>query len=224
MPAGPHAYGYLTQPEIRFLDAAVARLIPADELGPGAKEADVTYFIDRQLVSVWGTHGRNYRSGPWQEGTPEQGFQSRLTPQEIYRAGIRETNVHCVKQYGKAFEFLAPEQQDEVLHGLEDGKIEIESLSARLFFGLLLRNTMEGFFADPMYGGNRDKVGWKLIGFPGVASSSYNDYLDKHNVPYRVEPVSILDIQEGRVKVDAQGYPKHVLLDGIGQEGGNDSD
>jgi len=223
MAAGPHAYGYLTQPEIRFLDAAVARLIPADELGPGAKEADVTYFIDRQLVSVWGTHGRNYRSGPWQEGTPEQGFQSRLTPQEIYRAAIRETNIHCLKQYGKAFEFLTPQQQDEVLHGLEDGKIEIESLSARLFFGLLLRNTMEGFFADPMYGGNRDKVGWKLIGFPGVASSTYNEYLDKHNVPYRVEPVSILDIQEGRVKVDAQGYPKHVMSDGIKQESGNDS-
>jgi len=212
MPAQPHAYGYLTQPETRFLDAAVARLIPADELGPGAKEADVACFIDRQLVSAWGTHGRNYRSGPWPEGTPEQGFQSRLTPQEIYRAAIRETNVHCIRQYQKSFEFLAPREQDEVLHGLEDGRIELESLPARLFFDLLLRNTLEGFFADPLYGGNRDKIGWKLIGFPGVAASTYNDHLEKHNVPYRVEPVSILDIIEGRVKVDAQGYPKHVML------------
>ncbi|MEK7878203.1 MAG: gluconate 2-dehydrogenase subunit 3 family protein, partial [Pseudomonadota bacterium] len=76
-----NAYGYLTQPEVRFLDAAVARLIPADELGPGAKEAGVACFIDRQLTSSWGTHGRNYRMGPWLEGTPQQGFQSRLTPQ-----------------------------------------------------------------------------------------------------------------------------------------------
>ena len=59
MSAQPHAFGYLTQPEVRFLDAAVARLIPADDLGPGAKEADVTCFIDRQLLSGWGTHGRN---------------------------------------------------------------------------------------------------------------------------------------------------------------------
>jgi gluconate 2-dehydrogenase gamma chain len=207
-----HAYGYLTQPEVRFLDAAVARLIPADDLGPGAKEAGVTYFIDQQLVSSWGTHGRNYRMGPWLEGTPQQGFQSRLTPQEIYRAAIRETNIYCSKQYGKAFEFLALAQQDEVLHSLEDGKIELESLSSKLFFGLLLRNTEEGFFADPMYGGNRDKVGWKLIGFPGVASGAYAEYVEKHNVPYRAEPVSILDIRQQRVKVDAQGHPKHVML------------
>ena len=206
-------YGYLTQPEVRFLDAAVARLIPADELGPGAKEAGVTCFIDRQLLSVWGTHGRNYRAGPWPEGTPQQGFQSRLTPQEIYRAAIREINVDCLRRYQKAFEFLAPAQQDEVLHGLEDGTIEIESLPATLFFNLLLRNTHEGFFADPMYGGNRDKVGWRLIGFPGVAAANYNDHVDNHNVPYLVEPVSILDIQQGRVKVDGQGYPKHVRIE-----------
>ncbi len=207
-----HAYGYLTQPEIRFLDAAVARLIPADDLGPGAKEADVTYFIDRQLSSSWGTHGRNYRVGPWQEGTPQQGFQSRLTPQEIYRAAIRESDLYCSRQYGKAFCFLAAGEQDEILHALEDGKIELESVSAKLFFGLLLRNTEEGFFSDPMYGGNRDKMGWKLIGFPGVAASNYNEYLDKHNVDYRVEPVSILDIRQHKVRVDAQGYPVHVKL------------
>ena len=210
--AAAHAYGYLIQPEVRFLDAAVARLIPADELGPGAKEADVTYFIDRQLVSSWGTHGRNYRMGPWPEGTPQQGFQSPLTPQEIYRAAIRETNIYYNKQYGKRFDLLTPAQQDEVLHGLEDGKIELESVSSKLFFGLLLRNTEEGFFSDPMYGGNRDKIGWKLIGFPGVAASDYAQHMEEYNVPYRVEPVSILDIEQKRVQVDAQGYPKHVKL------------
>ena len=206
------AYGYLIEPEVRFLDAAVARLIPTDELGPGAKEADVTYFIDRQLVSYWGTHGRNYRMGPWREGTPQQGFQSPLTPQEIYRAAIHETNIFCGKQYGKAFNLLTPEPQDEVLPGLAEGEIELESVSSRLFFDLLLRNTQEGFFSDPMYGGNRDKIGWRLIGFPGVASAAYAEHLEKHNVPYRAEPVSILDIRQNRVRLDAQGYPKHRLL------------
>jgi gluconate 2-dehydrogenase gamma chain len=207
-----HAYGYLTEQEARFLDAAVARLIPADELGPGAKEAGVTVYIDRQLVSFWGTHGRNYRMGPWRDGTPQQGFQSRLTPQEIYRAGIRETNLHTAKRYGKAFEFLPVEQQDEVLRALEEDEVPLDSLRSRLFFNLLLRNTMEGFFGDPMYGGNRDKVGWRLIGFPGLPASNYAELMQKHDVPYRVEPVSILDVLQERVKVDAQGYPRHVPL------------
>jgi gluconate 2-dehydrogenase gamma chain len=224
MTQSAHAYGYLTQPEVRFIDAAAARLIPNDELGPGAKEADVSYFIDQQLVSTWGTHGRNYRQGPWQEGTPQQGFQSRLTPQEIYRAAIRETNAYCSKQYEKLFEFLTPERQDDVLHALEAGTVELESVAATQFFKLLLRNTMEGFFADPMYGGNRDKIGWKLIGFPGVAASTYNDHIDRHNVQYRVEPVSILDVQQRRVKLDEQGYPKHVLLNEQLPEGGHDAD
>ena len=221
MPNASHAYRYLTEPEVRFLDAAVARLIPADDLGPGAKEADVTYFIDQQLVSTWGVHGRNYRQGPWVEGTPQQGFQSRLIPQEIYRAGIRETDLHCRQKYEKLFAFLAPERQDEVLHALEGGKIELESLSSTLFFKLLLRNTQEGFFADPLYGGNRDKIGWRLIGFPGVASSTYDDHIDHHNMPYRVEPVSILDVQQQRVNVDSQGYPKHVKLSMELPEGGH---
>jgi gluconate 2-dehydrogenase gamma chain len=207
-----HAYGFLTQPEVRFLDAAVARLIPADELGPGAKEADVTYFIDQQLASAWGMHGRNYRMGPWREGSAQQGFQSPLTPQEIYRAAVREANIHCSKQYGKNFNLLTSSQQDEVLQALEDGRIELESVSSKLFFGLLLRNTVDGFFSDPMHGGNRDKIGWKLIGFPGVAASNYTKLMTSQNVPYEVEPVSILDVLENRVKLDAQGYPRHVML------------
>ena len=216
-----HAYGFLTQPEVRFLNAAVERLIPTDELGPGGRDAGCTVYIDRQLFSVWGSHGRNYRQGPWRDGTPQQGFQSRLTPQEIYRAAIREIDLHCREHYEKIFAFLAPERQDEVLHALEDGKVELESVSSSLFFKLLLRNTHEGFFADPLYGGNRDKIGWKLIGFPGVASSTYDDHLDRHNVPYRVEPVSILDVQQQRVKLDSQGYPKHVAIGAEIPEGGH---
>src|SRR5262245_13569547 len=133
----PAALGYLTLPEVRFLDAAVERLIPADELGPGAREAGVTHYINGQLQSAWGTHGRNYRSGPWPEGIPEQGFQSRFTPQEIYRIGIREINDHCVAAYEKPFDQLSVEKQDGILQALEKGKIELPSLPATLFFELL---------------------------------------------------------------------------------------
>jgi gluconate 2-dehydrogenase gamma chain len=204
------AYFFLTRPEVRFLDAAVEHLIPTDELGPGARDAGVSCFIDRQLASAWGTYSRNYRMGPWGDGTSQQGNQSRLTPQEIYRAGIRETNIHCVRVHDKAFDFISVEQQEAILRALEMGEIELESLTSKRFFNLMLKNTMEGFFADPMYGGNRNKVGWRLVGFPGVAASTYPQMLEKFNVPYRVEPVSILDIEQGLVSLDDQGSPKHV--------------
>ena len=204
-------YGYLTEPEIRFLDAAVERLIPTDELGPGGKDAGVTCYIDHQLCSSWGTHGRMYRAGPWLEGTPEQGFQSRLTPAEIYRIGIQEINAICRARYERPFDQLLPDKQDEMLKALEKGEVDLPSMSSKMFFDLLWRNTEEGYFADPIYGGNRGKVGWKLVGFPGVPSSTYKDHLDNTEL-YRAEPVSILDIQLKQAQVDAQGFAKHIML------------
>src|SRR5262249_44757157 len=153
-----HAWGYLTPPEVRFLDAVVARLIPADELGPGAREARVTVFIDRQLCTPYGVMARAYRMGPWREGTPQQGWACPVTPQEIYRQAIQEVDAFCVKEYGgKPFAMLLSEQQDALLKTMQSGKFDMQAVDAKLFFDLLLRNTMEGFFADPIHGGNHDK-------------------------------------------------------------------
>src|SRR5258708_2133097 len=110
-------YMFLSQTEVAFLDAAVARLIPKDELGPGAKEAGVSYFIDQQLFGGYGTMAKKYKQGPWPEGTPQQGYQSPLTPAEVYRAAIRDSNNYCRKQHGKTFDALSAAQQDEVLRG-----------------------------------------------------------------------------------------------------------
>ena len=87
-------YMFLSAAEVAFVDAAVARLIPADELGPGAKEAGVTYFIDQQLFGGYGSMARKYTQGPWPEGTPQQGYQSPLTPAGVYRAGVRDVNEY----------------------------------------------------------------------------------------------------------------------------------
>lgn len=201
----------LTATEIQFLDAAVERLIPEDELGPGARDADVTVYIDRQLASSWGVHGRQYRQGPWLEGTPEQGYQSRLTPQEFYRLAIREFNAYCVAHFERPFDQLQPSLQDTLMKALEKGEIALPSVSSQMFFELLWRNTEEGFFSDPMYGGNRDKVGWKLLGFPGMPSGNYRE-LATGDEAYHAEPVSILDVQTGRAAVDAQGFAKHIML------------
>ena len=87
----------------------------------------------------------------------------------------------------------AAADQDAVLTGLEEGKIDLKlshGLSSRAFFELILQNTMEGFFADPLYGGNKGMAGWKLIGFPG-ARYDYRDHIGKPNVPYPRGPVSI---------------------------------
>jgi gluconate 2-dehydrogenase gamma chain len=149
--------------------------------------------------------------GPWPEGTPRQGFQSRFTPQEIYRIAIQEINAFCRAKLERPFDQLRAAQQDEILKALEQGEVDLPSLSSKLFFDLLWRNTEEGFFADPLYGGNKDKIGWKLIGFPGVPSGAYREHLDKADV-YRVEPVSILDVQQGQAQLDAQGFVKHVSI------------
>jgi len=209
--AQPQAYGWLTPTEAAFIEAAVARLIPADELGPGAKEAGVSFFIDQQLAGAYGTMARNYRQGPWSEGTPQQGYQSRLTPQEVYRAAIPEANAACVSRFKKSFHELRNSEQDQILAEIEAGKIEFESVSSAFFFNLLLANTIEGFFADPIYGGNRDMIGWRLVGFPGVAAA-YGEYIERHNVPYVAVPVSIADIQQNQAELDEHGHPKHVLV------------
>jgi gluconate 2-dehydrogenase gamma chain len=204
-----HAYQVLTPSEVKFLDAAVDCLIPADELGPGAREAGITVFIDRQLATAWGAHARSYRQGPWQEGTPQQGYQLPLTPREIYREGIREIDGACMNRFDSPFCFIGRSRQEEVLRALEAGSMGLDSVPAEIFFELLWANTQEGFFSDPMYGGNRGKVGWKMIGFPGIPSAAYSTHIQRHNVPYRVNPVSIQDIVDGKVKLDAEGLPIH---------------
>ena len=206
------AYLYLTPPEVRFLDAAVSCLVPADELGPGAREAGVTAFIDGQLAGDWGAHARNYQHGPWQDGTPQQGYQSPLAPREIYREAIRNIDDHCREMYGGPFHALERTRQEDVIHSLEEGTLTLESAPSRLFFELLLRNTEEGFFSDPIYGGNKGKIGWRLIGFPGIPSAAYGTHLGRHGEPYRVEPVGIQDVLDGQVDLDAEGLPRHRFI------------
>jgi gluconate 2-dehydrogenase gamma chain len=182
---------FLTTEERAFLDAAVARLIPADDLGPGAKEAGVTTFIDRQLAGPYGRADTLYMQGPWADGTPSQGFQSRLTPAQTYRAAIKAIDDHCRGAFGgKVFAALAPADQDKVLGGLEKGEIELEGVKSKSFFETLLQNTIEGFFSDPIYGGNRDMIGWKLVGFPG-ARYDYRDYVSKHGEKFPLPPVGL---------------------------------
>ena len=192
--ATAHAYTFLSPPEAAFVEAAVDQLIPADNLTPGGTDCGVATFIDRQLAGAWGSGDRLYMQGPWQKGAPTQGYQLPMTPAEFFRAGIAATNAHCRKTYQKEFDRLTRDQQVALLQGLERGAVPLEPLSSQQFFDLLLSLTMQGFFADPMYGGNRDKVAWKMIGFPG-AIAIYSEHIKTYrNKQYDVEPTSIVDL------------------------------
>jgi gluconate 2-dehydrogenase gamma chain len=207
----PEAYTYFTEPEAAFIEAAVERLIPTDEHGPGARSAGVAFFIDQQLIGAFGTAAKMYRNGPWAQGTPMQGYQLRQTPAELYRQGIAATEAHCNATYQGRFATLAAAQQDDVLKGLDGGTIKFDNLPAKAFLEILLQNTVEGFFADPLYGGNRDKAGWKLVGFPGVAASYANKITD-YNKPYNVPPVSIADVQQGRPVAEGHELMHHMAM------------
>jgi gluconate 2-dehydrogenase gamma chain len=122
------------------------------------------------------------------------------TPAARYRAGLKVLADYIKTAHGgKAFGELAPSDQDKVLAGLEDGSIALKEVNGREFFELLLQNTHEGFFADPIYGGNRDMVGWKLVGFPG-ARYDYRDWIERHNEVYPLPPVSIMGRPDWTVK------------------------
>jgi gluconate 2-dehydrogenase gamma chain len=189
-----HAYTFLTAPEGAFIEAAVDRFIPADELTASGTDCGVAIFIDRQLAGAWGSGDRMYMQGPWQKGAATQGYQSPLTPAEFFRAGIAATNAHCRKTLQKDFDRLTVDQQTTVLKDMEQGRVTFDAVSAQEFFNLLLATAMQGFFGDPIYGGNRDKAAWKMIGFPGVVAI-YSEHIKTYrNKKYDVEPKSILDL------------------------------
>lgn len=189
-----HAYTFFTAPEAAFIEAAVDRLIPADDLTPGGTDCGVAVFIDRQLAGAWGAGDRMYMQGPWQKGVPTQGYQSPLTPGEFFRTGIAAANASCRKSFQKDFDRLTVDQQVKFLQDMEQGRVTFDGISAPEFFNLLLATTLQGFFADPVYGGNRDKVAWKMIGFPGVIAI-YSEHIKTYrNKKYDVEPKSILDL------------------------------
>jgi gluconate 2-dehydrogenase gamma chain len=192
-PATPAPSKFFTAEERTFIEAAVDRLIPKDEW-PSATEAGVAHFLDDQLAGAFGRAQSWYMQGPWEKGEDSQGFQSRLAPAALYRAAIKAVNDHCGEKFGgKKFSDLSTSDQDDVLKGLEKGDIKLKGVDAKTFFTMLLQNTVEGFFSDPVYGGNKDMTGWKMIGFPG-ARYDYRPYVSKHNQKLDLQPVSVAGV------------------------------
>jgi gluconate 2-dehydrogenase gamma chain len=135
------------------LEAITGRLLPTTDT-PGAIEAGAAFYIDIALA------------GP---------YRPQLAR---YQAGLAALDAHCTTRLGKPFAALGPEQQDTVLESLETGKVSTIDAGEQ-FFEMLWRHTMEGVFCEPTYGGNRDLVGWKLVGFPGQRHGYDDPYIDR---------------------------------------------
>src|SRR5882762_7745322 len=140
-------YLFFNAEEADFIEAACERLIPGDEVGPGALQAGVPNYLDKQLGGAWGSGERLYRSGPWQQGTPSQGYQLPFTPAELFR-----TALHAIQPDFKdrSFKDLPPEHQDAYLKSLEAGGKDLGGVPSAVFFQLLWQMTVEGYFSDPV--------------------------------------------------------------------------
>lgn len=183
---------FFTPAEAATMEAIVDRLIPADELGAGAREAGCVRFIDLQLAGDFGKAASLYREGPFMPGTPEQGPQDKATPAERYRSGLAALDAALRKRSDKAFTELTAAQQDTTLEQMEAGKLDLGTVDTKALFELILQNTREGYLSDPMYGGNRDMVGWKLVGFPG-ARYDFRDVVGRRGQDLHIIPVSMID-------------------------------
>jgi gluconate 2-dehydrogenase gamma chain len=189
----PETWLTLTPTEAAFLTAAVDTIIPADNLSPSGSDCGVAVFIDRQLAGAYGSGARLYRQGPFPKGKPELGYQLELNPREFFRAGIEAANAFTRKAYGKDFDRLGEKDREAALKTMEEGKAGFPGFSSTQFFNALLQMTMEGFFADPMYGGNRNMASWKMIGYPGLPATYREEIKTYHGKKYDKPPQSIAD-------------------------------
>jgi gluconate 2-dehydrogenase gamma chain len=164
---------FFDEEEARIVHAAVSRIFPSDDLGPGATELGVVFYIDRQLASAYGRDRYRYTHEPFEEtAIPELGYQGKASPRETYRDGLKGL---------QGFDQLSPDAQDEALRKIETTH----------FFSLLRQNTIEGMFCDPMHGGNKEMLGWQMLGFPGP-QDSYAVDIDKHyGEAFSPKPVSL---------------------------------
>jgi gluconate 2-dehydrogenase gamma chain len=167
---------FFTAAEARVIVAACDQIFPSDSSGPGAQEAGVVIYIDRQLAGPYGADKYRYTKGPFVESVPEHGYQGKENPRETYRQGVAAL--------GANFGELPAEEQIQ----------KLQSMEKTHFFQLLRAHTIEGMFSDPMHGGNVGLIGWQLVGYPGPRMN-YKADVDQHfGQEWRPKPASLEQI------------------------------
>jgi gluconate 2-dehydrogenase gamma chain len=172
---------FFTETEALIVAAAASRIFPSDDSGPGAREAGVSIYIDRQLAGSYGRDRFRYTEPPFEDAPAVLGYQGKHTPREIYREGLKGL---------KGFHLLAPAEQDKCLRQIESS----------VFFAFLRQNTIEGMFCDPVHGGNAGMVGWQLVGFPGPRMSNFDEIDKYYGKPFRPKPASLTQVTHAKIR------------------------
>lgn len=183
-----------------ILSAATESIFPEDDQGPGAIELGVPYFIDKQLAGSWGTNAKEYMRDPFMQNkqvheyqhmdgdqdksgpntstkapTPTPRYQSRLNRADVFIHGLRKIDQVSDDKFSNKFINIKEDERIEVLQAFENGEIDMKGVAAVTFFNLLLQTTIEGVYADPLYGGNKNMMGWKMKEYPGPRMAYIND-------------------------------------------------
>ncbi|GMA15441.1 gluconate 2-dehydrogenase subunit 3 family protein (plasmid) [Deinococcus metallilatus] len=211
----PDTFQVFTPHEAATVEAATARILPGDPSDPGAREAGVVYYIDHMLSYHEGFNEPTYRKPPFAQtyqGTRpadrprvvwvpadqiyRYGYQNILTPREVYRIGLAGLDRLANARFGKDFVDLAGGQQDTLIGLMADGQAGNfdRNLTAQSFFHNLRRHTAEGMFSDPIYGGNRNLVGYKLVGHPGAQRAYTPAQFQTEGEGLRRKPQSFEDL------------------------------
>jgi len=169
LPDAAAGYQSLGLEEAATTEALVEHMWPADQLTGSGVELGIATYIDRQLAGAFGRGDRLYAQGPFRKGKAQHGYQLPLMPEAWFKAGIAALNGYCVREHGKAFDRLAAAEREAALQAVSSGKANAPAFDLAAWFnGLLYPLFTEGAFADPIYGGNRGKAAWKMIGYPGL--------------------------------------------------------
>lgn len=206
-----HPLRYFDDDDRETIAAAMARIIPTDD-HPGAREAGTIDFLERYLSGIDFVYARPDGSGfETLTGKRADAWRTRIeVVRQKYRSGIAEMNRLSHELHGLPFTRLSEGEQDVVLHALEQPKqtqapgggsiaavpdlaspeLGLQQIAAESdldFFPLLVLHTRQGFLSDPVYGGNRDRVGWKTIGFPGPETMAEAHAGHYSTLPYFAE-------------------------------------
>lgn len=172
---------FFTRDEALDVAAAAAQIFPSDDSGPGANEAGVVIYIDRQLAGPYGRDRYRYTQPPFEAGVPEQRYQGKQSPAEMYREGLLQI---------RGLHRMSPEEQHRA----------VTHFGRTPFFRLLRTHTIEGMFCDPMHGGNAGMIGWQLIGFPGPRMSYAEDVEQHHGQAFPPRPRSLQQVIGRKVR------------------------
>lgn len=181
---------FFTPSQYQVTQAAVDRIFPEDANGPGAKELNAAIYIDHQLAGPWGSNVKDYRLGAFYKAEENQGPQTKILRKDLFLAGLDSLNTYSDKQFKVDFKELEATQQDEVLLAFSEGKVELYGkVSSSQFFNLLRTLTIEGVYADPMYGGNNEMLGWSMRKYPGSRMQYVAEIQDEKFI--ELEPQSL---------------------------------